>query len=1725
MGFYGNITNTSRTQFVFDKTYSSRTEMDSNVMSDGIYIGRYVLVQYDEEMGADWCSIAYLKNGEFYMSRDCSENSKFVYEQGNITAGKYIRVPGRFYNSDNELIIHNFDNEEEVKDILYRIVGEGNEKAIITEILTSTNSNYVANYKMDMEKYGEGRGYDSTVWQKVYTENHEQYVMIAELNTVVPTFDIAADAPTYTPIAPHFDADSTNVYYKIHTQPSWGLRVKSASANTTAKPIDSEGKELSGYDYINLSEGMENSLLSDEDITWHRSVYNPANKSIENYNYAASMNNGYVANGRWTKGEGTKIPAAIYYNKDGFDPTCVSENLDYEDKIAVEPTGKSGYLYKNHDGTLEAHPDTMEMSIILPSIGNTMSNIWDLVYGSAKVNNSYNRNLNVKWSEGSTIPNLSGLRLVTKQASGYGYEPEQVNTIAGAINSVHDLMGMIIQQKDDIKKIGPNALSTDYIYFDKATGKFYRKNKIYSLSPIRTEDIDWNNRYEVIDQPNTADWDLTNGHSNYYLDYIPSNPKDGSGDTYPNYILDRFNCYKDREYYKIIEPAESNAILGSDLLKGVFEPKTYYELGPSSKGGLSYAISLDKAYDHNKTYYKISYETLPDNARFFDRNNDDITYYKISGSSEVVNPTQNEFNKGIYFIKNNDRYERATEFVSSGVQYYTLSFEAETEGVQPNTQYFIASKVTQENSSYVEQTIYVVDREIVNEMTFSAAGPRYTYNGAGGYIRAYEYEEGQTYYYKQVTMFPVVSNTISGVVEIVLMEFQENPVGFKYCSHRPKGTDGANGYDEFIVLTNSNLSKFNTNLVKVRTEEVKSVYEPNTHYYKVEDIEDALYGSYVFDSEDKPKADRKYYVPSAVAVGDSVSSKNIYEPYTYYYLDANGNYILDKGKTAQPNTTYYKKNSLYVYKDEKGKYAKGTEWNLKVTDVPDTIQLAQMREVWGVEELKGFARQYNTIHGLILRLNDILEQKNEFIRDYDTVQGLMNKMKDILCTFGDMEPQALLGTDEMGQVTSLDISGGNHITVNRSGDTITVAHDTRLENPVVGYPIKPVETSNNGQELVLKSYELSYDTSGHVTGISEVEAGKVNITPPAAATIDFSFDLISRPSGTVMTSLNGQYTDEAKTNFAFTEGRENLANIPVVGLTKTGVYNEGLKENAPLKEVLEGTETAFEKVYDTFENYTASQKLYGYNSNLELEEDALALSEESIIHEAFAKTVGHINRAEEDIEVLKNKNCITLEDKIAYLPKNEEEWTGLASTNGAFVAISERSVIYSEDGFTWSDASSIDTSKGWESVIGGNGVFVISSSENGIRYSTDKGKTWKMGEITSKNEMGITPVTSEIKASKLGFGDGKFIAIQVAPGQNSTTATLYYSSNGIDWKEGRIHEVYGGYTTDICYDDGRFSFTTTAGGLYYVSASDLVSTDWVHHPCLDWVDRDSYYPFSKIIHKNLGKESIYVGLIDNKDAVGAYSLDDGETWTEITSLRDYSDSWSSLFYHEGKFVAINGNGDKKFTSEDGKNWELELFNRRGYGRLGIVVDSQVYSIQDIGVEVAELYQNYNSYKTRVPVDSVGEVTDVFKKLSNSHYTYTQFGTPTNDIWMGGEVIYKCVIALEDIVGSFDGSEYNEYTVLLRDELATANIISFQGFGLCSYLDGDLELGITRKFNAPLNYYMAPSGKHSVSLAFEQVSKSLENRLNIYTNMSISNAYVIIEYTKGNSDVSNEIKPI
>ena len=431
MGFYGNITNTSKTQFQFDRTYSSRSAMENKMYTDNVYAGRYVLVEYDStpELGA--FSRIYFFSGIAYTSPNHEVGTGIT--KNDVDYGD-IRFTADNITPTNQLVYKNCTfyicTSERI---------EGSTEWATWERVVNSSDPYVTNYNIDIAAYGGGRGYDSTVWQKAYIDGSEKYIQIAELNSVVPTFDIAADAPTIYPITPHFDVNSTNVYYKLHWQPQWGLRVKEGE-NENPKTVSSD-----------------NTIYPSDEISSYKKVtYDPikGTESITTVSY----------------------PSAIYYNKAGFDKNVrtYDETLAGQDVIQVEPTGLSGNKYNTHtksDVTKEAI-DIQELRIILPSLGNTISDLWDLAFGQV-------RNQNIDWNS------KEGLRLSPKLEgadAGYAYNPEEeINTIAGCINSVHDLMGMIIVDNID----DPAVADYEHIYF--INNKYYQKYPLYTYTPI-TED-------------------------------------------------------------------------------------------------------------------------------------------------------------------------------------------------------------------------------------------------------------------------------------------------------------------------------------------------------------------------------------------------------------------------------------------------------------------------------------------------------------------------------------------------------------------------------------------------------------------------------------------------------------------------------------------------------------------------------------------------------------------------------------------------------------------------------------------------------------------------------------------------------------------------------------------------------------------------------------------------------------------------------------------------------------------------------------------------------------------------------------------------------------------------------------------------------------------------------------------------------------------------------------
>jgi hypothetical protein len=109
MSFYGNISNAGKTNLTFDKIYSNRRQMESNAKTDGVFVNRFVLVEYDdntfsrrrgfidEELNIDL--IRAFEAGQledeyniFEVYEDSGRRIPYILEQGNVENGYGIEA-------------------------------------------------------------------------------------------------------------------------------------------------------------------------------------------------------------------------------------------------------------------------------------------------------------------------------------------------------------------------------------------------------------------------------------------------------------------------------------------------------------------------------------------------------------------------------------------------------------------------------------------------------------------------------------------------------------------------------------------------------------------------------------------------------------------------------------------------------------------------------------------------------------------------------------------------------------------------------------------------------------------------------------------------------------------------------------------------------------------------------------------------------------------------------------------------------------------------------------------------------------------------------------------------------------------------------------------------------------------------------------------------------------------------------------------------------------------------------------------------------------------------------------------------------------------------------------------------------------------------------------------------------------------------------------------------
>ena len=347
MGFYGNITNTSKTTFTFDKIYSNRLQMDNSCTSDGIFLGRYVLVEYG--LPATQYLVGYLDNKIMYDDpSDRSDSHIILCENGKLVK---VKRSNQWY-----LYVGN-------------VAASGTKEwKYLTRITNDRvdDEQYNLNYQIDYPVYG--RGYDSTVWIKQYINNQETYVQIAELNTVVPNFSIYPLLPQ----DPYVAVDDSSIVY----QPGKYYYYDETDSHYK---LDNNDTKTEGRVYYLESE-LGPAITADQSST--NLLYKL--RVPTNFQLDLDDNN-------------------IYYNKEGFNKAKRSYDNKTENTINYK-LSQSGYrfYYNVEQDNVVGEPiedgyDRKSLVVKLPALGNAVCDTYDLLYGQNRDDSVTNFNkTNVK---------------------------------------------------------------------------------------------------------------------------------------------------------------------------------------------------------------------------------------------------------------------------------------------------------------------------------------------------------------------------------------------------------------------------------------------------------------------------------------------------------------------------------------------------------------------------------------------------------------------------------------------------------------------------------------------------------------------------------------------------------------------------------------------------------------------------------------------------------------------------------------------------------------------------------------------------------------------------------------------------------------------------------------------------------------------------------------------------------------------------------------------------------------------------------------------------------------------------------------------------------------------------------------------------------------------------------------------------------------------------------
>lgn len=1069
MSLYGNIASTA--PFQFDRIFGSRSEMDQigtpedKFVDDGVYAGRYVLVKYDTKL-ENAIPVAMLSNDDLDRVGKLVAGKEVVSDIFKLFQGTEAIKAG---STDprlipNQIYAAHFASSDEVREaklnryFFFEFTGEYEDQTSIAQFkfIQKGEENdenkskylYPIHYAQDRANYetidqqASYQGYDGTIWMKTYVEDNskykEKYIYIGSLNASMPALRVTPEAPEDGFRLPHLNVTDSDTY-DLHITTPYGFRV----GNVVPELV--QVKDLNGQLIPEINDKGETTgqyiTRSNSDIKWQANEISDA-------------------------ADGKK---AIYYNKAGFDVTKNSIDNKTTNELTCDLTGYSGQRYAVCDAAGNVNesndiPDIYELQMRLPILGNVVAELWNLAYGTE-------RNLNIAWEDGRD-PERAGKRLLPV---GETYSPQEANTIAGCINSLHDIMGMIIVEKDD------DTLPTNlenyglgYIYYFSKLKRFYRveqapyfneankltvangdfdfkkvdnvtsdtfvKNLYYSSTGTPLDSYSENNTYiktlsdqgkektyaeiawkEMLDPTANDIYEKIN--NNYY--YVPSDLV-AEGKTYYSFTAVKTlpKLYKPNTYYKKIETNGECYQLAAE---------------ENMQTGIKYYSRLNKN-DYSIKESSWVTKNSPNNSRF---------YYNAEINTKILSELKNLLNKpdvsygmqssSVFFYKDQDKVYQPVKELKAGVVYYIgVNWQLKLDWDENNAQFVYLYSPT----SFYPTTLIAYPANATEKIDENlSVNYSVYYNDPSSGWRSCNIDD----YAKAVA-----KNIYSLSIEGIHTDYE---------------------YSAFFLDNREQLVDSNT-LVADNV----YIYDNEKNYFKA-------------TAEDIKQAGSFYTLTNENTI------KYIYQP-NKYYIKNNGQYVLDDRltKSSVESTVWYIKKSIII-KDSAGYYPEYSIWNVDDNLIPSTVDLYIIDTKPALVELESFARQLNTAHGLILKINQTLDSSNVNTREDTTVKGIMNQMNDILNKFAAMQPGDFLIVDGYGRMHGAKSSGGNWIDVKVKPDpvspTVTFEHADPGAEGIWATPT--IQLSNTQQAVVMAA---KIDNKGHLdsNNVTGVDPGNLLFT-------------------------------------------------------------------------------------------------------------------------------------------------------------------------------------------------------------------------------------------------------------------------------------------------------------------------------------------------------------------------------------------------------------------------------------------------------------------------------------------------------------------------------------------------------------------------------------------------------------------------------------------------------